>query len=69
MHDVVVVAELECLGDSLHDFGDGGFVANAGLDDTLEEIFALHVFHNDVEGVGIVVDLVDLDDVFVLELR
>jgi hypothetical protein len=68
VHDIIVVTKFKRFGNSLHDLCDDTFVPDVLLDDAFEEVLPFHVLHDDVEGVGVIVDLVNFDDVVMLQL-
>ena len=69
MNDVFAMAVIKSIGECLDDLGDLGF-SDASLSILrIAELSALHVFHDDVEVFGVVVDFIDFYDVGVFKLH
>jgi hypothetical protein len=66
--DVLAMAEVEGVGDGEDDLRNLALIGAAVEIVVGVEFSALAVLHDDVEEGGVVVDLVDLDDVGVLQL-
>ena len=63
MYDVVGVAEIECVGEGEDDLCDLGLIGASVQVLGGVELSSFAVLHDDVEEAGVIVDLVDLDDV------
>jgi hypothetical protein len=69
VHDSALMAVVKGLGQGLDNVADSGLVADAFFDEAVKKVFAFHVLHDNIEVSGVVVHLVDFDNIIVFQLR